>query len=565
MVHDRAISMDSFTLDQPAIEPELICHAWLKAHFRDPRPDNPLTLGLFHGPADPLSPAPSSTMSVAPPGFPAGVTPPKRPRQFPDPANGLLDDNDDGFHSRPPRSHPNPHDFSAGGRVGPRMFAGDGNFAPGWPNPDGRQPPGAGVGTGILQASVGAASDTNDQEDNGDDLHDNASPSSWDSSMRSRFTEHLVVVGGRNVAMLPPSNNLKRKAGSRSPTKSSTGKASSDTREKRRRLTQFVPPGAFGNPDVANTDPNEASLMPKPIIQLLRVTFSVGYFETACFPLTAEIEGILTAKFPHESIPPHAQFHVPDTPDGNKRARELVEYVIDIHRGCLQNSSKGEDEAAWYPLVRGLLSISAPPQNSTAAPIPSPPSFSFTTNKHDLFLTIDATTKNTLPHLEPAVTIKLDALLAFNHAHPLCAPVLTASVRVNAFSDTIIRDNIVILGVEVKSAAAGGMEAEYQIGVWGMKTLNLMRALRGGVWKCEYAVGLSVCAHVWSYHVSYWRGDAIVTHGPVCIGATDSLYGTMKVVAFVRRFKEWARDVLLAEWMELVESAEAEGRGEVVE
>lgn len=100
-----------------------------------------------------------------------------------------------------------------------------------------------------------------------------------------------------------------------------------------------------------------------------------------------------------------------------------------------------------------------------------------------------------------------------------------------------------------------------------MKTLNLMRALRGGVaavGKCEYAVGLSVCAHVWSYHVSYWRGEAIVTHGPVCIGATDSLYGTMKVVAFVRRFKEWARDELLPEWIELVESAEAEGR-EVVE
>ncbi|KAL0633283.1 hypothetical protein Q9L58_007836 [Maublancomyces gigas] len=343
--------------------------------------------------------------------------------------------------------------------------------------------------------------------------------------------------------MPPPPHYAKRKAGSRSPTKGSTGKASSDTREKRRRLTQFDPPGAFGNPDVANTDPEDASLMPKPIIELLRVTFSVGYFETACFPMTAEIEDILAATFPHESVPPHAQFRVPDTPSDNTRARDLVRYVIDIHHGCLQNSSKGEDKQ------------------------PGIPCFSFTTNKHDLFLTIDATTKNTLPDLAPAVTIKLDALLAFNPEHPLCAPVVSSGARVNAFSDTIIRDNIVVLGVEVKSAAASSMEAEYQIGVWGMKTLNLMRWLSGGVpapGKCEVAVGLSVCAHVWSFHVSYWRGGTIVTYGPVCVGATDSLYGTMKIVAFVRRFKEWARDVMLREWLELVAVAEAEGRRDLV-
>lgn len=62
------------------------------------------------------------------------------------------------------------------------------------------------------------------------------------------------------------------------------------------------------------------------------------------------------------------------------------------------------------------------------------------------------------------MTIKLDALLAFNPAHPLCAPVLAAGVRVNVFSDTIIRDSIVILGSGVPNRCVGYEDAKPHAG-----------------------------------------------------------------------------------------------------
>lgn len=46
-----------------------------------------------------------------------------------------------------------------------------------------------------------------------------------------------------------------------------------------------------------------------------------------------------------------------------------------------------------------------------------------------------------------------------------------------------------------------------------------------------------------------------MTHGPVCTDGTDSLYGTMRVVAFVRKFKEWASVTLLSDWTALLRSA----------
>lgn len=44
-------------------------------------------------------------------------------------------------------------------------------------------------------------------------------------------------------------------------------------------------------------------------------------------------------------------------------------------------------------------------------------------------------------------------------------------------------------------------------------------------------------------------------HGPVSIGGTDTLYGIMKIVAFVCQFKELAMGVLLPDWIELVAAA----------
>lgn len=278
--------------------------------------------------------------------------------------------------------------------------------------------------------------------------------------------------------------------------------------------------------------------MPAAIVHLLAVTLPIGDFEAGCFPIAPEIEKILQSSFPYEGIPSHTRFIVDSSTseDDVHHARQLVEFAIDIHHACLQTLCITADETSWCPMVCSLLSVSPSPTSSAIA---RPPSHSFATNKHDLFFTIDATTMSTCLDLPPAVTVTLDLLLVFYQQHPLCAAIRGTGVRVNAFSDASIHNAIVILGVAVKSNVSGGMDAEHQLGVWGAETLHLMRSLRksSSPGSRENVIGLSVCAHVWSYYVMYWRGDGIVTHGPVCIGATDTLYGTMKDVAFVRRFK----------------------------
>lgn len=568
MAHDRVISMEAFILDQLPVEPDIICDAWLDAHFKYPHPDNPLTRGLFPvaGPSHPpacSSTSPSAT-SISPESATAFLTPPKRPRLFPDAAadiSGVLDDSNISRSSGGPClwrfapggliDLPSGAVTSAAGGVNP-SHGSVSEFAPCAP-PDAVERTTPATAT-VNQTIAGCINDTTGGSVGGP--AEEVPDGSWDSSVRSIFSTNIFSTSdGDNITMPPPRN--KRKAKSLSPTKGS--KASSDTREKRKRLSHFHPPGSFGIPDLANHEPEDASLIPEEVIEILAVTFSVGYFEMACFPMTPEIEDLLAKSFRHETIPPHARLAV--STDAARDARELVEYAIDIHRACLQNSRRDEDEAAWYPLVRSLLSVEPPPPKSSASLslITRPPRHTFSrSNTQDLFLAIDATTKSTTSDLAPNVTIKLDALLAFNPEHSTCAPVIaaaaTASIPLNAFTDPTIRESIVVLGVEVKSAGGvgGEMEAEYQVGVWGMKTLNLTRSLGATTGKCNLALSVSVCGHIWSLHVTYWRGAGLVTHGPLCIGATDSLYGTMKIVAFVRRFKEWARDELWPDWEELL-------------
>lgn len=111
----------------------------------------------------------------------------------------------------------------------------------------------------------------------------------------------------------------------------------------------------------------------------------------------------------------------------------------------------------------------------------------------------------------------------------------------------------------MKAPSGGGqIDAEYQLAVWGMKTLHLTKQLAVN-WDprtaCNVAVGISVCGHVWSMHITYWRGDgAMVTHGPVCVGVTDTLYGTMKILKWVCLFKVWAEEEAWADWKRLLDS-----------
>lgn len=54
MTDKRRLYLDTLNHNQQAIEPELICQAWVEAHFGNPSPNAPLTRGLFHHDSDVL-------------------------------------------------------------------------------------------------------------------------------------------------------------------------------------------------------------------------------------------------------------------------------------------------------------------------------------------------------------------------------------------------------------------------------------------------------------------------------------------------------------------------------
>lgn len=151
----------------------------------------------------------------------------------------------------------------------------------------------------------------------------------------------------------------------------------------------------------------------------------------------------------------------------------------------------------------------------------------------------------------------------FNHAHKSLANTIAHNVRVNALADACSHHAIVALGVEVKPTGGGGglLAAEYQLGVFGIKTLEVARQLAelaGDETQraCDVALSLSVCGHVWALHVTYWIAPGrTATHGPVVVGATDTLLGTMKVVRFVVEVKRWAREKALGDWKRRIEGA----------
>lgn len=276
--------------------------------------------------------------------------------------------------------------------------------------------------------------------------------------------------------------------------------------------------------------------MPEYVQRLLR-RLSPGQLDFEFMPQTVEIDRILEHSFAHEFLAPYHRLSISE--ENKSSALDLVNSAIQIHRTSLYNSRGGEDESSWYPVVRRLLSV------VDDSSIPSLPADLYP-GGYDFLQTIDATTKLTTSTLPPVINTKLDCLIVFND-DALILHAWQSNIRTNVFADTTRDGKVIALGIEVTSPVAGGQtKAEYQVAVWGMKTLNLPKLLAGDEkWDpaipCHIAVGLSVCGHVWSMHVTYWRSDgAIVTHGPVCVGSTDSLSGTMKIIKWVFLFKKWA-------------------------
>lgn len=88
----------------------------------------------------------------------------------------------------------------------------------------------------------------------------------------------------------------------------------------------------------------------------------------------------------------------------------------------------------------------------------------------------------------------------------------------NAFTDSSTRKAVVVLGVEVKSGATGGLDAEYQVGVWGMKTRNRMRLLRIGVAdsRGEYALAY-LFVHMYGASMSRIGGEIVLLLMDRCV------------------------------------------------
>lgn len=383
------------------------------------------------------------------------------------------------------------------------------------------------------------------------------------------------------VMQAPPrSRSNKRSRSSSSPSKISTTVAPSELRAKRQFLERLVPSCTFGPPALAedphddtndeddtfgnyNPDPMPLSppvALPPHVLDVIR-TLSPATFEVGCIPLVPGTTTFLETFVPYEVFPAHTFLAVP-SPNDHPRALALLHFAIGVHRTCTHNCANALDEAAWYPCVQTLLSV-------TPGRIPYPPPSQLTPpSPTTLFLTVDATTKLTSSTILPShPNVKLDALVVFNHAHKSVAATLArSSARVNALADACADRAIVAVGVEVKPTGGGGglLAAEYQLGVFGMKTLEVARLLADGATQraCDVVVMVSVCGHVWALHVAYWAGSGrMAMHGPVVVGATDTLLGTMKVVAFVVAVKRWAREKALPDWKVRIEAAVGRGRG----
>lgn len=335
-----------------------------------------------------------------------------------------------------------------------------------------------------------------------------------------------------------------------------------EVRAKRRALECLVRAASLGLPPASLQTP---AFAPHVLAVLRR--FAPSEFERGCLPFTPEIASVLDVSFPHEVFSSRARVENLSV-DDRPRARALLDFAIRVHLACVRNYAKGLDEAAWYPSVRSLLSIN-PSSSRSSSSIPDPPlPEPHVPSPEELFLTIDATMKTTRKAILPDhPNVKLDYLLAFNSEHVDCVSTAVTlrqrNLFGNAFNDVSLEESIVILGVEVKTP--GGTQSElgaeyHQVGVWAAKTLELARAMLEEptplTAACDLAISLTVYGHAWSIHLTYWLTPTLqITHGPVMVGSTDTLYGTLKIIRFVTEFKQWAKSTVLSDWRARIASA----------
>lgn len=322
-------------------------------------------------------------------------------------------------------------------------------------------------------------------------------------------------------------------------------------------LTLMHPAGSLGTTDpIKWAQPSHAI---PPYVQHLLCELSPSHAELKCLPQTPEIDKLLADTFPHEVIQPHYRTRI--DPDEHPAALAMVDSAILVHRKALYNSRHAEDASAWHPIVRHILGSTYGGRGNS---IMLPPDEEWS-GDDDFLQLVDASTKTISASLPPAGDVKIDMVLVFNGRHEDCVRrSLCAAVRMNVFCDSNLAGKLLLLGCHVNSVSGPQIDAQYQLAVLGMKTLNLTRALalrRGLNYSTEtdVAFGVEVRGHVWSLHLTYWTIDkTLVTHGPVLLGSTDTLLGTLKLARWMAIFEHWSGAVWAA-WMVLL-NGDAEGR-----
>lgn len=379
------------------------------------------------------------------------------------------------------------------------------------------------------------------------DTHSSSLPDLVPSAPSS--TSQPVVAEYRTFASDLSSDAISTTNRKRSYASESHTSVNSYIRAKRRAMQRLSPPLSYVFGPLTSPPSTVAAFITR---------FDMSRLEFGCIPWTPAVEALLQTHNPLAYYPPHARnCDIPVVDE--QRALALVTWAISVYGLIINCTERAQDRATWSAPVRQLLSIIPASLDSV---IPSPPPVS---GSDRILFTIDASTKITRKTILPEYpTVKVDALLAFNPNHPALRSITRTVVRhdlaVNAFSDPAIDDCIVLLGVEIKGPTgdAAPATAEYQLAVWGAKTLEMACQLTeegqpGSTNWCDLAVGITICGHTWSAYLIFWddRMDedesserGVVLYGPIEVASSANLYGEFKLVAFMAELNTWADEVL---------------------
>ncbi|KAF8415681.1 hypothetical protein EV426DRAFT_45397 [Tirmania nivea] len=273
-------------------------------------------------------------------------------------------------------------------------------------------------------------------------------------------------------------------------------------------------------------------------------------------------------------------------------AKTLLTHVLSINNSALEVFSANEDESAWYPIIRSILSGPAPSVISSTFPNQIEDLIAYftpkvTTSTIPLVQVREAQTKVLDQVLLPKLrgrrigNGKVDYVVQLNPQHPLLLEVLRLrkeNMEVSeentelwsVLGDVSVAGSPTVIPVEVKGLSGEYGEGGYQVGLAGVACLTRMMMLAGRVFGGETRVDVNkippvpamvVVGHMWYLHwmflVQGWGnvvvGDVqdaieegamggeweVVQMGPIYMGSTESVGEVFRLCTVVEKLKEW--------------------------